>query len=296
MVVRLEVSDEVESSLNQLISEVEQEIREKNPALLPIFDVYAEEARFGRRWLAPSLDKLEMGSSILEVGAGMMLLAVQLMREGFHVTALEPISHGFSHFDELQKIILHHAAREAVTPEICRLSIDDLSVVDTFDFAFSINVMEHVPDVASAIHRTYSALIKGGTYRFTCANYLFPYEPHFDFPTLISKTATEFVFRNRIRRTERLLDPEGVWKSLNWITVPQVRAIGRNLPNASLTFATDMLESSLERVLVDSNFAKRRSPLIRVCSTLLVTTRLHSLSRYVPAFMQPVLDCSIRKS
>ncbi|CDZ73248.1 Hypothetical protein NGAL_HAMBI2610_48780 [Neorhizobium galegae bv. orientalis] len=296
MVVRLEVSNEVESSLNQLIGDVEQEIREKNPALLPIFGVYAEEARFGRRWLASSLDTLEFGSSILEVGAGTMLLAVQLVREGFHVAALEPISDGFSHFDELQTIVLSLAARSATMPEICRISIDDLSAVDTFDFAFSVNVMEHVPDVASAIHHTFSALTKGGTYRFTCANYLFPYEPHFDFPTLISKTATEFVFRNRIRRTERLLDPEGVWKSLNWITVPQVRAICRNLPNASMTFATNMLESSLERVLVDSNFAERRSPFIRVCSRLLVTTRLHSLSRYVPAFMQPVLDCSIRKS
>jgi SAM-dependent methyltransferase len=92
-----------------------------------------------------------------------------------------------------------------------------------FDFAFSMNVMEHVDDVPLVLGRVVRALRPGAAYRFVCPNYGFPYEPHFDMPTLLSKSLTWRFLRNRILNSRTVLDPRGTWQSLNWISVAAVR-------------------------------------------------------------------------
>ena len=263
--------------------------------MLQLFDIYAEEALFGRRFIADDLAQLPAGATVLEVGAGAMLLSCQLVREGFRVTALEPIGTGFSHFGALREAVLAHARTTECVPRIVDHAAENFGERSRFDYAFSVNVMEHVGDVACTLGNVVNSLVSGGLYRFTCPNYLFPYEPHFNIPTLFSKRLTERLLHERIFNDTRLPDPAGTWRSLNWINVRQISRITRRLGDIEVRFNRRLLGSIFERLVTDANFARRRSPLVARTLRVLVRVRIHFLFRFIPATLQPIIDCRLRK-
>lgn len=264
--------------------------------LLPLFDTFAQEARFCRRWLTPSLERLTEGSRLLEVGAGLLLVSCQLQKEGFSVTALEPIGMGFSSFSELQGLILKYAEEHRIAPAIIPISIEEFETDSKFDFAFSLNVMEHVRDVHLALRQVSSALALGGEYRFMCPNYFFPYEPHFNIPTLVSKRLTEIVFRKAIYQSSRVTDPQGTWESLNWINANRVSRIVASLEGMSAIFDRETLARTLERIGTDPVFANRRSKWLRHLVGFLVKLRIHRATVHMPLVMHPIIDCRICKA
>ena len=286
----------VAPSIEPLLDEIRSIVRRDAPHLERLLDIFAQEARIGREWLAPSLNRLAAGAAVLEVGAGLMLLSCQLTKEGFRVAALEPIGEGFSSFADLQKLVLAHAEKRGIAPDLLPIPVEHLDRESQFDFAYSINVMEHVGNFSLALERVGRAIRPGSEYRFMCANYLFPYEPHFNIPTLFSKSLTERLFRRRIYGNTRVGDAAGVWKSLNWISVPKVVRAVRDLSGVSVSFDRSMLETVLLRAVGDREFAARRSPWVRSLVKGAVTLRLHRLGKWIPPFMQPVMDCSMRRA
>lgn len=260
-----------------------------------MFDTYAAEALFGRRFIDSDLRGLRAGAKVLEVGAGSLLLSCQLVREGFDITALEPTGEGFSHFDQMRQMVLDKARAHGCCPKILNLPAERLDVVEYFDFAFSVNVMEHVNDVARVLESVGNSLKGGASYRFTCANYLFPYEPHFNIPTFWSKQLTERILGRKIFESKRVPDPSGTWESLNWISVLKVIGCVRRLSGISVTFNRSILVSTLERVTSDPQFAARRSPSMRHFISGLVRFRIHYLLGFVPALLQPIIDCRMQK-
>lgn len=268
-------------------------VEEKAPQLLSLLDIYAAEARFGRTFIHTDLAGLPHGTSILEVGAGALLLSCQLQREGFGVTALEPLANGFSHFGHLRTLVMERAKTKGFMPRVLDLPAEEMTVDSKFDYAFSVNVMEHVVDVAKVLVKVIESLKPGAHYHFTCPNYLFPYEPHFNIPTLFTKRLTEHFFANRIFKDTTLPDPVGTWHSLNWISVLQISKIAERLPGVSICYGRRLLVSTLERVQFDRGFAARRSPLVRCVVGLLVRLRLHKLLALLPAAILPVIDCTL---
>jgi len=285
----------VAPSIEPLLDDVRDIVRRDAPHLERLLEIFEQEARVGRDWLAPSLHRLAPGAAILEVGAGLMLLSCQLAKEGFRVTALEPMGEGFSSFHDLQKLVLAHAAKGGIAPEVLPIPVEQLDRESRFDFAYSINVMEHVGNVALALERVGRAIRPGCEYRFMCANYLFPYEPHFNIPTVFSKSLTEKLFRQRIYSNTRVGDAAGLWKSLNWITVPKVARAVRHLSGLSASFDRSMLEAVLLRAVDDRQFAERRSPFVRRLAKGAVRLGLHRLGKWIPPFIQPVMDCSMKR-
>ena len=283
-------------SIESWLADVREYVSTKAPEVLPLLDVYLGEARFGRQYVASDLTKLSRGASVLEVGAGSLLLSCQLVREGFRVTALEPICGGFSHFERLRELVLFRAELLGCLPKILDITVERLSENSCFDYAFSINVMEHVENVALSISRVVSSLKLGASYRFTCPNYLFPYEPHFNIPTLFSKRFTERIFGNKILLEKNIPDPEGTWKSLNWINVIQINRIVKYLPELKITFNRRHLVDTFARIAFDNNFAMRRSKWLRVVVLLMVWLRLHYLVWCVPAMIQPIIDCVVKRT
>jgi SAM-dependent methyltransferase len=282
-------------NIEPLLDDVRHVVRRDAPHLERLLEIFAQEARFGREWLTPSLNRLAPGAAILEVGAGLMLLSCQLAKEGFRVAALEPVGEGFSSFSELQKLVLVYAEKRGIAPEVLPIPVEQLDQDSSFDFAYSINVMEHVGNFAVALERVGRAIRPGCEYRFMCANYLFPYEPHFNIPTLFSKSLTEKLFRRRIHANTRVDDAAGVWKSLNWITVPKVVRAVRNLSGVSVSFDRSMLEAVLLRAVGDREFSERRSPWVRSLAKGAVGLGLHRLGKWIPPFLQPVMDCSMKR-
>lgn len=276
------------SSLRNHLSKIE-------PELLDIFETYAAEAKFGRSFIDADLKNLLPGASILEVGAGSMILSCQLASEGYTVTALEPTGEGFSHFEKLRSIVLEQAEIAGQTPNLLFIPAEKLTDKDLYDFAFSINVMEHVQDVESVVYKVAEALRPSGVYHFTCPNYSFPYEPHFNIPTFFSKPLTEKLLKRIIHENKNMPDPLGTWQSLNWISVAKLRKIVCRRTDLLMHFNWKVLEDALIRVNTDHAFASRRSVYIRSLIKLIVSTNLHKLSQYLPTLAQPIIDCRITK-
>jgi SAM-dependent methyltransferase len=282
-------------SIQPLLDDLRDIVRREAPHLERLLEIFAQEARVGREWLTPSLNRLAPGAEILEVGAGLMLLSCQLAKEGFRVAALEPLGEGFSAFSELQRLVLGYAEKRGIAPEVLPIAVERLDQDGRFDFAYSINVMEHVGDFEQALERIRRAIRPGAEYRFICANYLFPYEPHFNIPIVFSKSLTEKLFRRRIYGNTRVGDAAGVWKSLNWISVPKVARAARNLTDVSVHFDRAMLEAVLLRTVGDREFSARRPPLVRLLAKGAVRLGLHRLVKWIPPFLQPVMDCSMKR-
>lgn len=274
---------------------VRQDIMQKSPELLQVFETYAAEALFGRRLIEDELTYLSSKQKILEVGAGALILSCQLQREGFMVTALEPFGNGFDHFRQLQNIVIGLATKLDCLPQIIDTPAEGLDKQNYYDLAFSINVMEHVNDVDSVIKNVIFALKNGASYRFICPNYLFPYEPHFNIPTLFTKSLTEKVFHKAIYNNSTLNDPLGTWKSINWITVSSVKRICTPLQNVNLKMRADLLSIMIGRVVDDPIFSARRSKWLTSILSLVVFFKLHHLTKLIPAAIQPVIDCNIKR-
>lgn len=273
-----------------------ERVRSRQPAQLSMFEVFAAEAKFGRQWLDDSLAGLRPGANVLEVGAGLMLLACQLRREGYAVTALEPIGEGFSIFSRVQDLVLDLAREQGFAPDVRGVPVEALHDETRFDLAYSVNVMEHVADVETAIAAVVAVLAPGGRYRFTCPNYRFPYEPHFNIPTLFSKRLTERMLGSRIFGNRRMDDPAGVWRSLNWIDVGRVRRACARLEGVVPHFRRGLLVKTLSRLACDPEFANRRAAWMRGLGRLLVASGGHRLAGLIPAGMQPIIDCELVKS
>ena len=281
--------------VDEFLAPVRQHVDAEAPHLRPLFDVMAGEARFARSWLEDDLKRLPEGASILEVGAGVFLLTYELAREGFVITAVEPTGVGFGAFEELGNMVLALAARDGMAPRVVRCKAEEFTSDGRFEFAFSVNVMEHIEAPGVAIERISASLSSGGSYRFLCPNYLFPYEPHFNIPTVGSKRLTERVFRRRIQGDTKARDPMGLWKSLNWITVPQVKRMAAADASLEVAFQRGTLASMIERTVDDVEFAKRRAPWMVAAIRMLKATRLLSLASLIPATCQPLMDVRLTK-
>ena len=227
------------------------------PELSDLLSDYVGEARFGAGVIDTELANLPTGSSVLEIGAGMLLLSCALQAAGYRVSALEPIGSGFSHMDRLRQIVWDFATRQGSAPKLDSIKAEQLDRDREFDYAFSINVMEHVDDVALVLRRVWSALRPGASYRFVCPNYAFPYEPHFGIPTLFSKALTERVFRRRILASPIVADPRGTWTSLNWISVASVRRIARESLGVEPEFDRMVLDRYVRRAIAGQLAALR---------------------------------------
>ena len=288
--------DGLSRSIEPFLKDVRAHVALASANLLPLFDTFANEARFAHGWLVPSLRDLPRGARILEVGAGLTLVSCQLVKQGYRVSALEPIGDGFSSFRALQELVLRYAGMQDMEPELLPIPIERLDVPDTFDLAFSVNVMEHVDNVGLALECVGRALKPEGVYRFTCPNYTFPYEPHFDIPTLFSKTLTQRVFHKRIYQSTQIEDQAGLWRSLNWISVWSVARACRLAVGLRPSFDQTMVCRTFERLGRDTSFAGRRSRWVVVLARWMVRWRFHKALAWVPAVLQPVIDCSVLRS
>ena len=281
--------------MDEFLAIVKEHLEHQAPQLLPLLETMSGEARFAMSWLADDLKALPEAADILEIGGGSFLLSCELARRGFAVTTVEPTGSGFDRLEELGNVVLELAARESAVPSIVRCKAEEFAAERHFGFAFSVNVMEHVEAPDIAVRRVSTALAPGASYRFLCPNYVFPYEPHFNMPTLGSKRLTERLWGHRIYSSTNVNDPTGLWNSLNWITVPQVRRIAAADPSLSVAFERRTFGRMVERAIGDPVFARRRAPWMVTAAKVLRSTRLLRLATLVPATCQPLMDVRLTR-
>lgn len=169
------------------------------------------------------LDDLDLSNKrVLEVGAGVGLVSILLQRQDVDVTGIEPGSGGFD-LNERIGACLRDWLKVPQSP-VLDLGVEALDPErhGLFDVIFSVNVLEHIPDLEGAVDAMCSVLRPGGVMRHTCPNYIVPYEPHFGVLLIpFAPKLTGYVTPG-VRGTE-------LWESLNFVTLPRMRrAFRRN--------------------------------------------------------------------
>jgi SAM-dependent methyltransferase len=275
-----------------LFVEIQQHVNSEKQSIEfeDAFSTYMSEAEWGWHLIRDFIADLHKPASILELGSGPKILSAFIANLGHEVTALEPASPGFSVMKDLGDAVDEFAMKNSIVFRSIQDTGENFSQANTFDFAFSINVMEHVSSVETTLDNVVDSLRPDGTYVFICPNYSFPFEPHFSLPTLISKTLTDkFIRKVAIRRSSNPENALDLWNSLNWISSRQVKAWAKLREDVNVVISKRSLTLYLDRTSGESEFDNRH-PIISKLSKLLAMVAI-----LVPTALIPVLEVRIQK-
>ena len=243
-----------------------------------------QEARFGLDLILPYLDT---NFRILEVGAGMGLLATFLCSKGLNITALEPGIGGFGISTLLKKEL--GFLNSISQPNFLDIPAQELScdLHGKFDLIYSINVLEHIPKLDQTIEKLTKSLSNRGFMIHTCPNYAVPYEPHFGiflipfFPKL-----TPLIFK-KCRNSE-------LWNSLNFISTLKLNRIIKN-NDLVINYHQEVLYQTFRRLENDPEFSKRHSNFfIKFLFFFLQFSQLIKLTRFIPPFLSTPMVFELR--
>lgn len=264
-----------------------------DPATATAINKYVNEADFFHDVVSADLQG-RTNLEIVEVGAGIGLLALRLAADGHRVTAFEPQSAGYGDMHAMRAVVLECWTGDP-PPVVWHdqvFSTDRLDPGRPVDLALSVNVLEHVERPAALVAEVTGALGPGGRYRFICPNYAVPYEPHFNIPTLFSKRLTGLAFAKAIR-TAAKPDPHGLWNELSWPTQHGLRT-DLHAAGVVVEFSSRATQAYLERIRDDPDFAARKGPIlgraVRAASRV-----LHPLVGRLPPALVPVIDATAHR-
>jgi 2-polyprenyl-3-methyl-5-hydroxy-6-metoxy-1,4-benzoquinol methylase len=268
---------------------VEDLIKLERPELINLFLTYQNEALAARKFLEHSLIELNTGAEVLEVGGGILALAIQLASEGFSVTTVEPIGDGFSDISFIMKIFSEIARSENLTFKLIESPIEVCLFEHKFDFIFSINVMEHLKDPYLVLLQMVETLKPAGNYRFFCPNYDFPYEPHFGKWLFLRKNKAFHLPKGRAKSDLISIEAaSGLHSSLNFLTLRllKISASGKEIvlePNRNALYEI-LTRSSHDLEL------RKRHPGISHISRIIHSLKLHNFAKLAPTNFQPIMD------
>jgi len=237
-----------------------------------LFDLLVEEAEL----LLTLLEHESLtGKKLLEIGSGVGLVYGFLKRNGVDVYGLEPSDSGFDGCFEAAIALFKIIAVDG-SHFYPYLAQDCQKIGVKFDLIFSNNVLEHIPELETALIALTSVLSPGGKMIHNTVNYHVPYEPHFGIwlvPFVPQKTE---LFRPSLRQSS-------LWRGLIFITTSSLRRFC-NEHQLEIRFRRDRLRLTLARLETDPAFCERQKifvPLYR----LLVRTRLLQLLDLLPIAM-----------
>lgn len=262
-------------------------IREKE-----LLSMYVNEAMHFSPVILRDVEKLPKSSLIKEVGSGIGMLSILVADRDFRVISFEPESAGFS---IMKKI------RSAVTSSWLGTGnsrvewIDDhysapTTSADLADFIFAVNVVEHVPLWRELISNIIESEKPDSRLRLIFPNYIYPYEPHFQIPTLFNKRVTRRVMRTRIVKSN-IANPDAFWDDLSWPTGGQVKNLSREM-GYECAFSQRAFLSYLERFQNDESFRERKGKLFTFIIKL-VFPLINHLANRMPGRYLPVIDVTI---
>ena len=261
----------------------------ESPDLIDLFLTYQNEAIAARKFLQSSLIELNPEAEILEVGGGILALAIQLATEGFKVTSVEPVGEGFSGISFIMNIFAEISKKENLTFSLIKSPIEDCAFDHKFDFAFSINVMEHLQNPYSVLNQLIEFLKIGAKYRFFCPNYDFPYEPHFGKWLFFRRDKAFYLQASRANSELIPADKaSGLLSSLNFLTLRHLKnsVEGKEIrlePNRNALYEI------LNRASYDLELGKRHPGISRV-TKIVFSLKLHYLAKLFPTNFQPIMD------
>ncbi len=252
---------------------------------------YVAEAEFFEGVLASDVSKLPSGSHLVEIGAGIGLLALNLATRGLQVTAFEPEASGFTEMYAMREVMLSNWVGKIPAVNFIDHYIDATTKLDKpADYMFAINVIEHVPEYEQLIVNALKLKTDSSTLRLICPNYAIPYEPHLEIPIIFTRNLTWRIFKKRIAKST-ISNPIDFWRDLSW---PTQRKLRKKLNNLGLVaeFSRDATNHYINRALTDSKFIERKGLIIGSCLKAFAIVAKH-LTRFIPMSLIPIIDCRI---
>ena len=191
--------------------------------------------------------------NIYEIGSGIGLLSRLIAERGHNMIGTDPSSSGFTVIRKLHNVIENCFITELPQPEFYELRAQELGKnlagEATFDYIFCANVVEHVQDQKEFFDSIIPKLKVNGVFRFICPNYLFPYEPHFGFLSLPSKTITRIIQRKKIQNSE-------IAEIYNDLSFPNIFKLNKILNGYAITtrFENFATKNYINRAIKDECF------------------------------------------
>jgi len=238
------------------------------------------EARFGLNLI---LSKLSHDKKTLEVGAGIGLLAGYLNTCGYQISALEPGLGGFGVSAALATAVFSRPDFSSLHRLDLPAEKLDAALHGRFDFIYSINVLEHIPDLENAVRGMGAVLENRGEMVHTCPNYFVPYEPHFGIPLV--PLAPRFM----VNFLPKLKDSE-LWQSLNFITAARLKRACR-AQGLMMNLEPGVMLRTFSRFDSDSEFRRRQgsSFVFKIFLFLKFTGLLYLLGKLPASWCTPMV-------
>lgn len=253
------------------------------------------EARFGLTLIYPYI--IQKRQRILEIGSGSGLLANFLASKNIKITALEPGLSGFSInillSQEIKKHLLLNDPDRLHDLIDINIASQDLNPEDygKFDLIYSVNVLEHIPQLKTSLLSMQSVLKENGVMIHTCPNYHIPYEPHFGILTMPFFPQLTTYFFPSLRKIEK----SELWNSLNFITSTSLRNICRGM-GCKIRFQSSVMYNTFLRLDKDPAFRSRQKNSITIgMYSFLKKTGLIKLLKYLPPDVETPMIVLISK-
>ncbi len=239
---------------------------------------YVEEAEFGIQLLS----KFDLHSKrILEVGSGAGILTAWLLMNGADIIGIEPSALGFAFHEDIFSTIWEHY--KLPDKKVFDLSAEQLdpAVVGKFDLIFSLNVMEHIPpaNLELVFSKMRSVMTETGAMYHHCPNYIIPFEPHYGLPLV--------PFFPQLTGKLKGVAKEDLWASVNFITLPQVKKIAKNL-GLEVSFKKNVMKETFTRLEFDKQFASRHLFLVKVYKVMKAVGIISLLGLIPPVLSTPM--------
>ncbi|HYF52025.1 MAG TPA: bifunctional glycosyltransferase/class I SAM-dependent methyltransferase [Planctomycetota bacterium] len=110
------------------------------------------------KWMAQTAVKPYVGSRVLEIGAGIGNMTIQLLPRDYYVA---------SEYDELHLEVLRSMAQRRPNVEAIQVDAQNpecfKKLMGQFDTVVCLNVLEHIPDSRAALRNMYDSLRPGGS-------------------------------------------------------------------------------------------------------------------------------------
>ncbi len=229
------------------------------------------------------------GKRVLEIGAGIGIVSLILHRRGVEVVPIEP---GRGGFDQNAQIGILLRERLGIRELVYRsLGAEELRAADhgLFDVIFSVNVLEHIPDLESAVDAMCKVLKPDGVMCHTCPNYLVPYEPHFGVLLVPCVPRLTAVLVPSAYRTELRDAP-------NFVTHGQMRrAFSRR--GFDCEFARGAMHKAFVRLDADETYRERQGSrrIVAVAYGLLRRCGLLRLIGHLPPMLATPMTFKVRR-
>lgn len=280
-----------------LDSSLESYFGETHPDICDLVNIYLHEAAFGFKVIESSLENLNTGDSIIEVGAGHGVLSRLLAAKGFNVTAYEPAQREFSFMAKLRNAIdLAWIDARAKPNWISEpFGLTPVRPNERARLVFGISVLEHVSPLEPLLTAAYAAIEPGGTALFTFPNYRWPYEPHFNMATLWSKSLTYRVLAKKISDHKPLANSytsQELWDDPSWPVPSRIRSAMKS-NGIPYEFSRSAFHLYVNR-LRDSEFVERKGSAFRFLR--LTSGLMTNLGNLVHPSLLPILELRLQRS